>query len=313
MKVLLHYDAGARLRDLMDRRAAQEGFEIVYVPEGDDQLLAEYLPSCNVIWHVLQPLTDHWLVQAPNLKLVQKIGVGVNTIDCEYARKNGIAVCNMPGTNSNAVAELTLMLMLAALRRVPRLDRLVRQGDWFPDQETKESMGEIKGKRIGLIGFGGSAAVLAPILRAMGAEVNYTATSDKKNGYPFLDLDSLLEESDIVSLHCPLTPDTHHLLSERRLGLMPKSSILINTARGGLVDQAALVTALKNGHIAAAGLDVFELEPAPPDCALAQFDQVVVTPHVAWLTWETWLRSIDIAVHNVRALDAPELMLHRVV
>jgi phosphoglycerate dehydrogenase-like enzyme len=79
------------------------------------------------------------------------------------------------------------------------------------------------------------------------------------------------------------------------------------------VDQDALVTALKNGHIAAAGLDVFELEPAPPDCALAQFDQVVVTPHVAWLTWETWLRSIDIAAHNVRALDAPELMLHRVV
>lgn len=313
MKVLLHYDAGARLRDLLDRRAAQEGFEIVYVPEGDDQLLAMHLPSSHVIWHVLQPLTAHWLTKAPNLKLVQKIGVGVNTIDCEYARENGIAVCNMPGTNSNAVAELTLMLMLAALRRVPRLDKLVRQGDWFPDQETKESLGEIKGKRIGLIGFGGSAAVLATILRAMGAEVCYTATSDKKNGYRFLELDSLLQESDIVSLHCPLTTDTHHLLSERRLGRMPKGSILVNTARGALVDQDALVAALKSGHIAAAGLDVFEVEPTPVDSTLSQFDQVVVTPHVAWLTWETWQRSIDIAVHNVRALDTPELMVHRVV
>ena len=313
MKVLLHYDAGARLRDLMDRCAAQEGFEIVYVPEGDDQLLATHLPSSNVIWHVLQPLTDHWLVQAPNLKLVQKIGVGVNTIDCDYARENGIAVCNMPGTNSNAVAELTLMLMLAALRRVPRLDKLVRQGDWFPNSETKESLGEVRGRRIGLIGFGGSAAVLAPILRAMGAEVCYTATSDKKNGYRFLELDSILRESDIVSLHCPLTTDTHHLLNERRLGLMPEGSILVNTARGPLVDQDALVAALESGRIAAAGLDVFEFEPMPADCALAQFDQVVVTPHVSWLTWETWQRSIDIAVHNVRALETPESMVHRVI
>ena len=161
--------------------------------------------------------------------------------------------------------------------------------------------------------MGGIPQLLAPTLTAMGAQVIYTARSAKSElPYPFVPLDELLARADIVSLHVPLSADTRQLLNAQRFARMRRGSVLINTARGALVDEAALVEALNAGRIAAAGLDVFETEPVPSSNPLLRRDDVVVTPHIAWLTRETLQRSLDVAVANCHRLANAQPLLHRV-
>jgi phosphoglycerate dehydrogenase-like enzyme len=312
VKVLFHYDAGpALLREVA--QPSGRGLDVVCCPEGPSEPFASEALDAEVMWHVLQPITADVIARAPRLRLIQKIGVGVNTIDLEAARARGIAVCNMPGTNSRAVAEMTLLLMLSALRRQTSLDGACRSGQWFLDQDTKESFGEIGGRCVGFVGFGEVPRILAPVMTALGAEVVYTATSRKTTEYPFLSLEALLKRADIVSLHVPLKANTEHMIDANRLRLMKRGSILVNTARGALVDEAALVEALRNGQLAGAGLDVFAQEPVAADNPLLALDNVTVTPHLAWLTGETFKRSIEIAVHNSLAVQAGGDLRHRVV
>jgi len=207
------------------------------------------------------------------------------------------------------------LLMLACLRRLPLLDRATREGSgWSLSPEAQDAYDELAGKTVGLIGYGSVAQVLAPILEAMGAHVIYTIPRPNPTAeHRFRQLPDLLRESDIVSLHLPLTPATTGFIGREQLAMMRPGAILINTARGALVDQAALVESLESGRLAAAGLDVFAEEPASPNEPLLKLDNVVVTPHLAWLTAGTWRRSLKIAVENCRRLSADEDLLHRVV
>ena len=311
MRVLLHYAAGpgleARLRTL-------PGLELRVCPEADEASLAEALPWAEAIWHVLKPLTAAHIAAAPRLRLIQKIGVGVNTIDLDAARAHGVAVCNLPGTNSRAVAELTLLLMLGALRRVAHFDAETRAGrGWSQPPLLQDSLFELGGRTVGLVGYGAIPTLLAPVLAAMGCRLLYTARAPKPEAEgSFRDLDSLLAESDVVSLHIPETPETRGLMGARAIARMKPGAVLVNTARGGLVDQAALTGALRSGHLGAAGLDVFAHEPADPADPLFSLPNVVVTPHIAWLTTGTFDRSFAIAAENVRRLAAGEPLLHRV-
>jgi len=272
------------------------------------------LPQTDVIWHLLRPLSAVDIAKARKLRLIQKIGVGVNTIDLNAAKEKNIAVCNMPGSNSRAVAELTLLLILACLRRLPLLDRMTREGrGWRLDSSLQDTFGELGGRTVGFVGYGGIPKILTPALLALGANVIYTATAPKSiDGVHFRSLSELLAEADIVSLHTPLTAATTKLIDRDRLASMRPGAILINTARGGLVDQFALIDALRSGHLAAAGLDVFATEP-PVDDPLLRLDNVVVLPHIAWLTVNTLQRSLAVAVENCRRLAAGETLLHRVV
>ncbi len=314
MKVIYNYAAGPEFTDTLRALHAAE-LDVVVCPESDDARLFELLRDADVLWHCLRPVDARVFDAAPRLRLVQKIGVGVNTIDLERARSRAIAVCNMPGTNSRAVAEHTLGLMLAVLRQIRRFDGDVRRGDgWSWDAARQDRLGEIGGRTIGLVGMGGIPRLLAPTLTAMGARVIYTAANRKPElPYDFVDLDTLLANAEIVSLHVPLTEATRHLLNAQRFARMRRGSVLINTARGALVDEAALIAALDAGTIAAAGLDVFGSEPVAPDNPLLSRDDVVLTPHVAWLTRETLLRSLDVAVANCHRLTNAQPLLHRVV
>jgi phosphoglycerate dehydrogenase-like enzyme len=312
MKVLFHYAAGQQLRSRVEQ-LSEQGLVVTCCPEGADTPFHEKIQNAQILWHVLQPVTAEIIQCAPNLKLIQKLGVGVNTIDLEAAKARNIAVCNMPGTNSQAVAEMTLLLMLGALRRSSVLDRACRNGAWYLDAETKDALGEIGGRTVGFVGFGAIPGILAPILQVMGARVIYHARKPKTVPYEFASLEALLEQSDIVTLHVPATPETHHLINRSRLALMKPSAILVNTARGELVDEGALNGALKNGHLRAAGLDVFGQEPVSPQNPLLSLDNVVVTPHVAWLTNETLSRCVDVAVRNSLAFMRGEHLVHRVV
>lgn len=312
MKVLFHYDAGEKLRTEVAALQGQ-GLDVVCCPEGPAQPFATELADAEVIWHVLHPITAATIARAPRLRLIQKIGVGVNTIDLNAAKAAGIAVCNMPGTNSRAVAEMTLLLMLSALRKQASIDRACRSGQWVVNQATREAFGEIGGRSIGFVGFGGVPQILAPIVEAMGARVIYTANSPKAVKYDCLPLEKLLQQADIVSLHLPLTAKTEGLIDAARLAMMKPGAVLVNTARGALVDEQALYLALTEGNLGGAGLDVFAQEPVPADNPLLSLDQVAVAPHVAWLTNETFTRSIDIAVHNSLAVRDGAALVHQVV
>ncbi len=239
------------------------------------------------------------IAQAPKLRLIQKIGVGVNTIDVEAAKARRIPVCNLPGTNSRAVAELALALMLAVLRRVPKFDASLRSGVWV-DPAMQDDLGELGGRKVGLIGYGAVAKLLAPVLVAMGCEVVYTARRQAPGTVAkFVSLSQLLDQSDIVSLHLPLMAETERLIDRGALERMKKGAILINTARGELVDQAALADALTSKHLAGAGLDVFTDEPLPLTDPLRKLNNVVMTPHIAWISTGTFERSFKIAARKL--------------
>jgi phosphoglycerate dehydrogenase-like enzyme len=313
MKAVLHFRASPALRRRVEA-AVPEWLEVRCVDEADEAGLAEALQDAEVLLHVLSPVSERHLAGAPALKLVQKIGVGLNTIDLQAAAARGIRVANMPGTNSRAVCEATVALMLAVLRRLTPLHAVTSAGrGWSLPTDAMDDVGELAGRTVGLVGFGSIPRLLVPILQAFGAEVQFWSRSEVP-GAPVsqVDLQALVRTSDIVSLHLPLTPETRHIVNATALAAMRPGAILVNTARGPLVDEAALVRALASGRLRGAGLDVFEEEPTPASNPLLAMPQVVLTPHVAWLTSETLDRSLAVIVENCTRLRDGGPLLHEI-
>jgi phosphoglycerate dehydrogenase-like enzyme len=300
LRVLAHFIPGDKVLDFLAAEA--NWLNIRWCSDDDDTGFYRELPDAQVIWHVLRPLSGADLRRGVRLRLVHKLGAGVNTIDVQTATKCGIAVANMPGANAPSVAEGTVLMMLAALRRLPVLDRAVREGcGWPAKPELGETVRDIGGCTVGLVGYGNIAKRVADIVAAMGATILHTSTRD--DGRPgWRQLPELLAASDIVSLHLPLTTDTHHLLSRDAMARMKPHAVLVNTSRGAVVDEEALVDALRGGRLAAAGLDVFEVEPVASGNALLDLDNVVLTPHVTWYTADTMRRYLAEAVANCRRL-----------
>ena len=312
LSVLAHFVPGPKVLEFLAPEA--DWLDIRWCADDDsaDSQATFYreLPEADVIWHVLRPLSGADLLQATRLRLIHKFGAGVNTIDVDTATKRGIAVANMPGANAPSVAEGAVLLMLATLRRLPALDRATREGrGWPSDPRLGETVRDIGACTVGLVGYGNIAKHVAGIVAAMGATVLHTSTSD--DGLPgWRPLSELLAASDIVSLHLPLTDDTHGLLGRAALARMKPGAVLVNTSRGAIVDQDALVDALRNGRLAAAGLDVFDVEPVPPDNPLLSLDNVVLTPHVTWYTVDTMRRYLVEAVANCRRLRDGKQLAH---
>ena len=316
MRVVFHYDTGPALARRL-AEVAGDGLDIAACPAADDAQFGKLMTEADVLWHVLRPVSAADIEAAPRLRLIQKIGVGVNTIDLEAARARDIRVCNMPGTNTRAVAEMTLALMLAALRRLPAYGRAMREGTgWGMDSAMQDRLGEIGGRVVGLVGFGAVPRALTPVLKALGARMLYTARAPRKEADGLAEwrtLPALLEDSDIVSLHVPETPETIGMIDAAALARMKPGAVLVNTARGSLVDEAALTGALSSGRLGAAGLDVFAREPVAPDNKLLGLDNVALAPHVAWLTMDTIERSLDVALDNCRRLAAGRPLRFRMV
>lgn len=225
---------------------------------------------------------------APRLKVLTKLGVGLDNIDLDAARRSGISVANAPGGNSNAVAELTVGLILSALREIPRMDAVVRAGSW-----ARVVGPELSGKTVGLVGFGNIGALVARRLagfenRVLAYDPFPQPEKASKLGVELLDLDEVLAESEIVSLHLPSTPETHHFVNDSLLSKVRLGAYLVNTARGALVDEGALYRALSSGRLAGAALDVFEHEPIDPKHPLLSLPNVSVTTHAAADTFEAY-------------------------
>jgi len=306
VRVLAHFTPGEKVLNFLAPH--DDWLDVRYCAEDDDETFYRELPDAEVIWHVLRPLSASDLRAAPKLRLVHKLGAGVNTIDVATATTLGIAVANMPGANAPSVAEGTVLLMLAALRRLTELDRLTREGrGWPTDPSLGETVRDIGSCTVGLVGYGNIAQRVERIVAAMGATVVHTSTRDDGSA-SWRPLRQLLAESDIVSLHLPLTERTAGLLGALELAAMKTDAVLVNTSRGPIVDEPALAEALRTRRLAAAGLDVFAVEPVTRDNPLLALDNVVVTPHVTWHTADTMRRYLTMALDNcVRLRDGGEL------
>jgi phosphoglycerate dehydrogenase-like enzyme len=307
LRVLAHFTPGDRVLEYLAPQS--DWLDVVFCAEDDDATFGRELPTAEVIWHVLRPLSGADIERAEQCRLIHKLGAGVNTIDVDVATRHGIAVANMPGANAPSVAEGTVLLMLAALRRLPVLDRHTREGRGWPSDPTLgETVRDIGGCTVGLIGYGNIAKAVERIVVAMGGHVLHTSTRD--DGHPgWRSLRDLLAVSDIVSLHLPLTERTEGMIGTESLAAMRSDAVLVNTSRGPIVDEQALVDALAHNRIAAAGLDVFAVEPIAADNPLLTLSNVVVTPHVTWYTADTMRRYLAEAVDNcTRLRDGRDLV-----
>ncbi len=282
------------------------GFEIIYEEYPDEERLVELIRDVDAIIVRSKPkVTRRVIENAPKLKVIGRAGVGLDNIDLEAAKERGIKIVNSPAASSRSVAELAVGLMLTVARKIAFADRKMREGIWA----KKQCMGiELEGKTIGIIGFGRIGYQVAKIAKALGMNVLLydpypNEERAKEVGGKFVSLEELLKESDVVTLHVPLTESTYHLINEERLKLMKPTAILINAARGAVVDTEALVKALKEGWIAGAGLDVYEEEPLPEDHPLTKLDNVVLTPHIGASTVEAQMRAgVQVAEQIVEIL-----------
>ena len=248
---------------------------------------------------------DNAVIRAgAELKIIANAAVGYNNIDVAAARARGVIVSNTPGVLTDATADLTWALILGITRRIGEGERLVRRNGWKGWTFDFMLGSEIRGKQLGIVGYGGIGRAVAARGRAFGMRIAYTSRTPKHDpdaeAMPF---DRLLATSDVVSLHCPLTPDTKHLIDQPALARMKRSAYLINTARGPVVDEKALAWALRTRLIAGAGLDVFEQEPnVEPE--LLTLENVMLVPHLGSGTVETRTAMADLAARNVAAVLA---------
>ncbi|MEM1627746.1 MAG: D-2-hydroxyacid dehydrogenase [Desulfurococcaceae archaeon] len=273
----------------------KNGFNVDVVDEPSERDLVRMIKGYDAIVVRSKPRVTREVIEAADvLKVIARAGIGLDNIDVETAKKRGITVLNAPESSVISVAELTIGLILDVLRKISYCDRAIRAGEW----PKKHAMGfELHGKVIGIIGAGRIGTAVARIARyGFNMRVLYHSRRrhediEKEVGAEYRDLESLLREADVVTIHVPLTTETRHLINEERLKLMKRTAILINTSRGGVVDTDALIKALKNGWIAGAGLDVFEEEPLPPNHPLTLLDNVVLTAHIGANTWEAQERA----------------------
>lgn len=268
----------------------------------------EELATCDAALDPGAPWNAARMDRAPRLRVISRIGVGYDNIDVKAATDRGIVVCYTPHGPTLSTAEHTIALIFAAAKTVAYADRDMRAGRWHSDFFRLKGM-ELKDRILGLVGFGRIASHVALIMQAVGMQViavDPLLTTERaiQLGIRKVDrLEELLAEADVVSLHAPSTPETRHMINPARLSVMKQGAILINTARGALVDELALADALRSGHLASAGLDVFEREPVAIDNPLLKLENVVLTDHIASHTWAGHHRLYEMAVrHALQAL-----------
>lgn len=262
------------------------------------RLLPEY-DVLLTIFHSHSPVNREIIDAGKRLRLISNYGVGYNNIDTAYAREKGIAVTNTPRSVCNPTAELAMALMLALARRVAECDRRIRTEKESLWGTMKNLGASLENKTLGIVGMGNIGKNVARKAEAFGMRVIYYNRRTEVSGYRRVPLDTLLQEADFVSLHTPLTTETRHLIGARELSLMKPTAMLINTARGAVIDETALADALRQKRIAGAALDVFENEPHVTD-VLYRLDNVVLTPHVGTGTIDTRIAMAEEALANIR-------------
>lgn len=287
----------------------QFGTVTAYDRSGPEQA-AERIGDAEIVLLNKVPITEEVLARCPSIRLICVLATGYNVVDVEAARKRGITVCNVPDYGTATVAQFTFALLLELCHRVGHHDEAVHAGRWSacPDfcfWDTPQM--ELAGKTLGIIGFGRIGRAVGKIARAFGMEVIAYNRSRHPEGAKigeYVDLDTLLSRADIVSLHCPLTSENRGLINAGAIAKMKDGAILLNTARGALVDEAALAQALRSGKLGGAAADVVTTEPIDPVSPLLTAPNCILTPHMAWGALESRLRILDCTERSIRAFLA---------
>ena len=284
--------------------------QVTVYPRTPAELAVERLKDADMILINKTPITAQVLDQCPNLKLICVLATGYNVVDCEAAKARGIPVCNVPDYSTSAVSQFTFSLLLELCNAVGHHSDAVRDGAWCrcPDfcfWDTPQV--ELAGKTMGIIGFGRIGRAVGRIAKAFGMEVlayNRSRCPEGEAIGAYVDLDTLLTKADVISLHCPLTPETQGIIGSEALSKMKDGAFLLNTARGPLIDEAAVAAALRSGKLRGAAADVVSCEPIAEDNPLLTAPNCLITPHMAWAPLESRRRIIDCTVRSIEGFLA---------
>ena len=316
MKVVFFTNIDAELRQVVADKALP-GMDVVTAPaDMDDDEKIDLVRDADFIMLFPGKISDRVLQAAPKCKLIQLLSAGYDEMNLPLAEDLGIAVANNGGANRVAVAEHTIMLMLATHRRMMFYANNVKAGRWKQEQDRKIDVFELEGKTLGLIGMGNIGRQVARRAAAFDMELQYydkyhplTPIEEETMGIKAVDMDALLQTSDVVSTHVPLTRETYGMIGKRELGLMKPTGVVINTSRGGVIEETALAEALISGTIAAAGLDVMEHEPPDPNDPLLQIENLVITPHTAGPTLESIPKRAANGFENIQHVWSGQLAM----
>ena len=316
MKVVFFTNIDAELRQVVADKALP-GMDVVTAPaDMDDDEKIELVRDADFIMLFPGKISDRVLQAATKCKLIQLLSAGYDEMNLPLAEDLGIAVANNGGANRVAVAEHTLMLMLATHRRMMFYANNVKAGRWKQEQDRKIDVFELEGKTLGLIGMGNIGRQVARRAAAFDMELQYydkyhplTPVEEETMGIKAVDMDTLLQTSDVVSTHVPLTRETYGMIGKRELELMKPTGVVINTSRGGVIEETALPEALISGTIAAAGLDVMEHEPPDPNDPLLQIENLVITPHTAGPTLESIPKRAANGFENIQHVWSGQLAM----
>lgn len=295
-KIAILQPIGGEQQEIIDSLLPPGWRAVAVTGRSEDDLKAAVADADFALWWDIG-VTAGIVAAAPKMKLFHKWGVGIDNIDIEACRARGIRIARTTGSNAVPVAEYTIGLMIALGRRIPQAHISTRDGGWEKNEVWRRSI-LLSGKTVGIIGLGAIGKGVAKRLRGFDCTILYhnrnrlPAAEEAELGVQYRALDDLLRESDVLSLNCPLTPETKGMIDARALGLMKQGALLVNVARGGVVVESDLVDALRSGHLAGAAVDVFDQEPPPGDHPLLRLDNVIVTPHTASTARENSRRSI---------------------
>lgn len=290
-----------------------EGFRIAFLSEQTQEALTREIADADYLLAGGRlKVTREVLEHAGALRMIQRSGVGLDALDLDAIREKGIPLYVNQGVNAESVAEHTLLLILASLRRLPEIDRNTKNGIW-KKQEQGVRTAELKGKTVGVVGMGHIARILVELLQPFHVRILYynrsraDASFERQYGLQYVELSELLGRSDLVTLHCALTEQTRNLIRAETLAQMKPGAILVNTARGLLVDCGALAEALRSGRLSFAALDVHTEEPIPADYPLLELDNVILTPHIAGVTADSFRAMMHDALGNIACFDQGDL------
>ncbi|NLP47447.1 MAG: hydroxyacid dehydrogenase [Clostridiales bacterium] len=297
------------LRLELAQQALPHGFKLLVPDEAEKEEILKLAGKADYLLVSGRLRIDFDVLQAATkLKMIQRTGVGMDTVDLDAVKSFNIPIYVNKGVNAASVAEHTVMLILACLRRLPLLDSGLKKGEFLKQGLGIEGF-ELNGKAVGLIGAGSIGRETAKRLKAFGVKLFYydpvrlEESTEKPLDLNYLNLDELLRTADILSLHCPLNEKTRHIINADSIKLMKEASVLVNTARGGLVDERALVQSLLSGKLAFAGLDVFETEPLPQSSPLRSLENIVLTPHVGGVTRDSFYTMMREAMANISLFE----------
>lgn len=296
------------------QHACPKGFTVKTLDEAThEQLIKEAFDADYFLVSGRLPIDKTVLDHAPHLKMIQRTGVGTEMLDVDEIKKHGIPVYVNAGVNAQSVAEHTLTLILACLKRLPQINQQTHQGVW-KKQQVGVTTQELKDKIVALVGMGNIGRLVAQMLQAFGAKVIYTdvyrqaeAVETRLDLTYYSSFEAMLPKADILSFHCPLTKNNTEILNRTTLLLMKEGSIVINTARGKLINPDDLYEAIKSGHIRAAALDTHYEEPIKEGYKLAELDNVILTPHIGGLSYEAFEAMMEGAMENIEAFEEGRL------